>query len=121
LIVGTIYMHEHDYNEALKHTHSGGTLELYALRKLIYLKTHRSGYEEKQLKLMRQNDEDHTLAQLVNAWINLAVGGSKIQEAYLIFQDFSDKCHPTVIILKGKAIFLKHMGRVDEVETVLLE
>eukprot|EP01018_Ginkgo_biloba_P039959 Gb_19818 [translate_table: standard] len=28
LVAGTIYMHEQDYNEALKHTHSGGTLEL---------------------------------------------------------------------------------------------
>jgi coatomer subunit epsilon len=28
LIAGIIYMHEQDYNEALKHTHSGGTLDL---------------------------------------------------------------------------------------------
>ncbi len=70
---------------------------------------------------MQQTDEDHTLAQLANAWINLAVGGSKIQEAYLIFQDFSDKYQQTVTILNGKAICLMHMGRFDEAETVLLE
>ena len=29
LIAGIIFMHEQDYNEALKHTHSGGTLDLY--------------------------------------------------------------------------------------------
>lgn len=29
LIAGIVYMHEQDYNEALKHTHSGGTLDLY--------------------------------------------------------------------------------------------
>lgn len=28
LIAGIIYMHEQDYNEALKHTNSGGTMEL---------------------------------------------------------------------------------------------
>uniref|UniRef100_A0A804N4Y6 Coatomer subunit epsilon-1 n=1 Tax=Zea mays TaxID=4577 RepID=A0A804N4Y6_MAIZE len=28
LIAGIIFMHEQDYNEALKHTHSGGTLDL---------------------------------------------------------------------------------------------
>ncbi|PWZ34699.1 Coatomer subunit epsilon-1 [Zea mays] len=29
LIAGIIFMREQDYNEALKHTHSGGTLDLY--------------------------------------------------------------------------------------------
>ena len=28
LIAGIIFMHEQDYTEALKHTHSGGTLDL---------------------------------------------------------------------------------------------
>lgn len=28
LIAGTIFMHEEDYSEALKHTHSGGTMDL---------------------------------------------------------------------------------------------
>ncbi|ONM32928.1 Coatomer subunit epsilon-1, partial [Zea mays] len=31
LIAGIIFMHEQDYNEALKHTHSGGTLDLEAI------------------------------------------------------------------------------------------
>lgn len=31
LIAGIIYMHEQDYNEALKHTNSGGTMELLVL------------------------------------------------------------------------------------------
>ena len=28
LIAGIVFMHEQDYNEALKHTHPGGTMEL---------------------------------------------------------------------------------------------
>lgn len=28
LIAGIIFMHEEDFNEALKHTHAGGTMEL---------------------------------------------------------------------------------------------
>jgi coatomer protein complex subunit epsilon len=28
LVAGIIFMHEQDYNEALKHTHTGGTLDL---------------------------------------------------------------------------------------------
>lgn len=121
LVAGTMYMYEQDYIEALNQTHSGGTLELYALNVQIYLKMHRSDHAEKQLKVMQQIDEDHTLTQLANAWINLAVGGSKIQEAYLIFQDFCDKYQQTVTILNGKAISSMHMGKFDEAESVLLE
>ncbi|KAA8544826.1 hypothetical protein F0562_019583 [Nyssa sinensis] len=121
LIAGIIYTHEQDYNEALKHTNAGGTIELHALNIQIFLKMHRSDYAEKQLRIMQQIEEDHTLTQLANAWLNLAVGGSKIQEAYLIFQDFSEKYQMTSLILNGKAVCCIHMGNFDEAETLLLE
>jgi coatomer protein complex subunit epsilon len=121
LIAGIIFMHEQDYNEALKHTNAGGTMELHALNVQIFLKMHRSDYAERQLRVMQQTDEDHTLTQLANAWLNLAVGGSKIQEAYLIFQDFSEKYQMTSLILNGKAVCCMHMGNFDEAETLLLE
>lgn len=121
LIAGIIFMHEQDYNEALKHTNVGGTMELHALNVQIYLKMHRVDHAEKQLKIMQQIDEDHTLTQLANAWQNLAVGGSKIQEAYLIFQDFSEKFPMTGLILNGKAVCCMHMGNFDEAESLLLE
>ncbi|KAF2555842.1 hypothetical protein F2Q68_00014839 [Brassica cretica] len=73
LIAGTIFMHEEDYSEALKHTHSGGTMDLHALNVQIFIKMHRSDYAEKQLRVMQQFDEDHTLTQLASAWLNLAV------------------------------------------------
>ncbi|KAL3344183.1 hypothetical protein AABB24_023559 [Solanum stoloniferum] len=121
LIAGIVFMHEQDYNEALKHTNAGGTMELHALNVQIFIKMHRSDYAEKQLRIMQQADEDHTLTQLANAWLNLAVGGSKIQEAYLIFQDFSEKNQMTGLILNGKAVCCMHMGNFDEAETLLLE
>ncbi|KAM7505736.1 hypothetical protein LguiB_004640 [Lonicera macranthoides] len=121
LIAGIIFMHEQDYNEALKYTNVGGTMELHALNAQIFLKMHRADYAEKQLRIMQQIDEDHTLTQLANAWINLAVGGSKIQEAYLIFQDFSEKYQMTGLILNGKAVCCMHMGNFDDAETLLLE
>ncbi|KMZ68582.1 Coatomer subunit epsilon-1 [Zostera marina] len=121
LIAGIIYIHEKDYSEALKHTHSGGTMELNALNVQIYMKMHRLDHAEKQLRIMQQNDEDHTLTQLANAWLNLAVGGSKIQESYLIFQDFSEKYQMTGLVLNGKAVCCMHMGNFDEAESFLLE
>ncbi|KAB2601603.1 coatomer subunit epsilon-1-like [Pyrus ussuriensis x Pyrus communis] len=121
LIAGTVFMHEQDYNEALKYTNAGGTMELNALTIQIFLKMHRSDYAERQLRLMQQVDEDHTLTQLAMAWLSLAVGGSKIQEAYLIFQDLSEKSQVTSLILNGKAVCCMHMGNFDEAETLLLE
>lgn len=121
LIAGIIFIHEQDYNEALKYTNVGGTMELNALNVQIFLKMHRSDYAEKQLRVMQQADEDHTLTQLATAWLNLAVGGSKIQEANLIFQDFSEKYQVTSLILNGKAVCSMHMGNFEEAESFLLE
>ncbi|KAI9177091.1 hypothetical protein LWI28_010942 [Acer negundo] len=121
LIAGIIFTHEEDFNEALKHTNTGGTMDLHALNVQIFLKMHRSDYAEKHLRIMQQIDEDHTLTQLANAWLNLSVGGSKIQEAYLIFQDFSEKYPMTGLILNGKAVCCMQMGQFDEAETLLLE
>ncbi|KAL4308198.1 hypothetical protein GQ457_01G024820 [Hibiscus cannabinus] len=121
LIAGIVFMHEEDYIEALKHTNAGGTMELHALNVQLFIKMHRSDYAERQLRVMQQIDEDHTLTQLANAWLNLAVCGSKIQEAYLIFQDFSEKYPMTGLILNGKAVCCMHMGNFDEAETLLLE
>ncbi|CAA6656520.1 unnamed protein product [Spirodela intermedia] len=103
LVAGIIFMHEQDYNEALKHTN------------------HWADYAEKQLRIMQQIDEDHTLTQLATAWHDLAVAGSKIQEAYLIFQDFSEKFLMTGLVLNGKAVCCMHMGNFDEAETLLLD
>ncbi|XP_057429564.1 coatomer subunit epsilon-1-like isoform X2 [Lotus japonicus] len=120
LVAGLIFLHEQDFNEALKHTNAGGTLELHALNVQIFIKMHRSDYAERQLRIMQQIDEDHTLTQLANAWLDLA-GGSKIQEAYLIFQDLSERYQSTSLLLNGKAVCCMHMGNFDEAETLLVE
>ena len=48
-------------------------------------------------------------------------GGSKIQEAHLIFQDLSEKYPPTCTILNGKALCSMHMGNFEDAEGLLLE
>ncbi|XP_062224955.1 coatomer subunit epsilon-2-like [Phragmites australis] len=121
LMAGTVFLHERDYAEALKHTNSGGNMELLALNVQIYLQMHRADHAEKQIRVMQQLDEDHTLAQLANAWVDLAMGGSKIQEAHLIFQDLSEKYPTTCMILNGKALCSMHRGNFEEAEGLLLE
>jgi len=51
----------------------------------------------------------------------MAQGGSKIREAYLIFQDFAEKYPMTGMVLNGKAVCCMHMGSFEEAETLLLE
>lgn len=121
LVGGMVYVHEQDFNEALKYTHGGQTLELCALNVQIYLKMFRNDHAEKQWKAMQHIDEDHTLTQLANAWLNLSLGGAKVQEAYYIFQDFCDKYVQTALLLNGKAVCCMQMGRFDEAEIALLE
>ncbi|CAJ2657833.1 unnamed protein product [Trifolium pratense] len=121
LVAGIIFLHENDFNEALKYTNAGGTMELTALNVQIFIKMHRSDYAERQLRIMQQIDEDHTLTQLANAWLDLAVGGAKIQEANLIFQDLSERYQSTSLLLNGKAVCCMQMGNFDEAETLLVE
>ncbi|KAB1200371.1 hypothetical protein CJ030_MR0G007496 [Morella rubra] len=104
LISGIIFMHEQDYNQALEHTNAGSTMELHALNVQIFLKMYTLDYAKRQLRVMQQTDEDHTLTLLASAWLNLAVGSSKIQEAYLIFQGVSEKYQMTSLSLNGKAV-----------------
>ncbi|XWS20744.1 hypothetical protein CRYUN_Cryun31cG0129000 [Craigia yunnanensis] len=94
LIAGIVFMHEEDYNEALKHTNAGGTMELIV---------------------------DNAFFSQPICLASLFVAGSKMQEAYLIFQDFSEKYPMTGLILNGKAVCSMHMGNFDEAETLLLE
>ncbi|AQK70276.1 Coatomer subunit epsilon-2 [Zea mays] len=82
---------------------------------------HWTDHAKKQLRVMQQLDEDHTLTQLTNAWVDLVLGGSKIQEARLIFQDLSDKYPTTCTILNGKALCSTHMGNFEDAEGLLLE
>jgi coatomer protein complex subunit epsilon len=53
--------------------------------------------------------------------LTFSLGGSKIQAAHLIFQDFLKKCTMTCMILNGKAQWLMQMGNFEQAEGLLLE
>lgn len=121
LVACTIYMHEGRIKEALRSIRHSTTMEQLALNTQILIKMQRVDLAAKQVKLMQQADEDATLTQLATAWLHMASGGSKYQEAAYVFEELIDKFGPTTMLLNGAAAANLHMGQYEEAERFLLQ
>merc|ERR1719421_2820599 len=75
----------------------------------------------KQLGLMQQSDDDATLTKLAGAWVSMAEGGGKYQDALYEFQELGEKYNMSNTLTNGMALANLHMGKYDEAERLLQE
>jgi coatomer protein complex subunit epsilon len=120
LVAGTIYIHEQLYEEAMRVLHQSNSLEGSALMIQALLKIDRLDLAEKELMNMRKQDEDATATQLATAWI-YTLGGDKVQDAFYIFKELSDKYGQSPSLLNGLAVCCLHMKKFEQAEQFLLD
>ncbi|GBP21761.1 Coatomer subunit epsilon [Eumeta japonica] len=91
LVAATIYYHEENYEAALKILHGADSLELRAFTLQCLLAMNRPDLAKKQLKLLQDIEDDGTLTQLAQAWLNLSQGGPGVQDAHYSIMELGEK------------------------------
>lgn len=103
-----------NYEAALRCLHQSNDLECLNLTVKILLGINRSDMAAKEQKKMCDLDEDSILTQLATAWLNIAKGGPKLQDAYHIFQDLQERFQSTPFLLNSIAVVHINQDRIED-------
>ncbi|KAI8974642.1 coatomer epsilon subunit-domain-containing protein [Pilobolus umbonatus] len=123
VMVATLLVLAGHLEDALRVLHSRQKkLECSALAVQIYLQMNRIDLAKNEITKVKSWAEDATWLQMMEAWVDLFLGGEKYQEAYYIFEEFAQSSSgQTVKVLNGQASAQIALGRYPEAETLLLE
>jgi len=121
IAAAAIFAQADNYESALKVLHYHDGLECRAQSVHCYLAINRIDLARKELKTMQENDDDHTLTQLAQAWLHIATGGEKLQDAYYIYQELIDKNTSTAPLLAGQAACFLGQMKTEEAAAALQE
>jgi len=102
--------------EALQCVHLGMTMEHLAVCLQIYIKIDRLDLAENNLMLMKQADEDSTLAQLCKAYLSIAHGSSRADDAIYALSHLSEQYGPSPMLLNCMAVANIVAKRYDAAE-----
>lgn len=114
ICAATMYVNESLYEAALKLLNSIKTLECLALQIVIYIKINRLDIAKKVFAVMQEKDDDATVTQLAQAWINMELGGEKLQDAFYCFDDFNEKFTASVLLLNNMAVCNMGQQKLDD-------
>ena len=124
LCAASVHALEGDFPRALSLCHTAGTpphLELLALSVQVLLAMNRADVAERSVAAMAALDDDATLTQLAGAWVQLAKGAGKAQDAVYTCQELGDKSCWTPKLHCAAAAAYCVMGQHDEGERHLTE
>ncbi|XP_073960260.1 coatomer subunit epsilon [Choristoneura fumiferana] len=91
IVAATIYYHEENYEAALKILHGAESLELRAFTLQCLLAMNRPDLARKQLTSLQEIEDDSTLTQLAQAWLNLSQGGPGVQDAHYSIMELAER------------------------------
>lgn len=114
VVAAIMYIHENQFEEALRVLNKTNDLECQAIQVYIFLRISRLDLAKKVIAAMAEKNDDDTLTQLAQAWFNLELGGEKLQDAHYIFDDFKDKFAPSVLLLNNLAVCALGQQKFDE-------
>lgn len=102
--------------EALQCVHHGLTMEHLAMCVQIYLRIDRIDLANESLNLLKQADEDSILAQLTSAYIAIATGRSKSDDAVHLLSGLSEQYGPSLMLLNCTATANMVGAKYEEAE-----
>ena len=116
-----VYLAANQLREALQCVHMGLTMEHLAMCVQIYIKIDRLDLAKDALNLLKQADEDSVLVQLTTAYLALAQGSARSDDAAHIFATLSEQYGPSLMLLNCMAVANMVGGNYDAAETNLKE